>query len=89
MAALFKKAGLNISLGRFSIRINDCHHFVFQQYGDGIPGVDAGARSLEEMMRDARLVSNALAANGIRHRFSIYGDDDECVGCVYFRLPPT
>jgi hypothetical protein len=93
MAAILDKAGLDIVMGRYSIRVEDCSHFVFQEYGGdlGDPQIDADADTVDEMMREGRLVSNALAAAGIRHRFEIYDDDscdpDELVGYLHHDWP--
>jgi hypothetical protein len=77
MAAILREAGLGVRVGRYSVRIEDCEHFVFQQYGGdlGDPQIDADADTVDDMVRDGRLVSNALARAGLRHRFEIYDDD--------------
>src|SRR5437016_3006416 len=74
MASILRDAGLRVNVGRFSIRVVDCSHFVFQQYGGdlGDPVVEADADSVEEMMRVGKLVSEALARVGLKHRFEIY-----------------
>ena len=79
MAEILREAGLTIQVGRYSIRVKDCDHFVFQEYGVdlGDPQIDADADSPEEMIRDGGLVSGALARAGIRHQFEIYDDDGE------------
>jgi len=90
MAAILRAAGLNLYVGQYSIRIKDCSHFVFQQYGGGDmsePRVDADADSLEQMMRDAKLVSDALARGRIRHRFEIYDSNQKMVGYLHHRWP--
>ena len=90
MASLLRKAGLRICVGSYSIRIEDCTHFVIQEYaGDFTPYIDAHASTIEEITRDASLVSNVLAESGIRHRFSIYDDYDVCVGYVHHDWPQT
>ncbi len=33
MAAILRDSGLNIYVGRYSVRVEDCSHFVFQEYG--------------------------------------------------------
>ena len=77
MAAVLRDAGLHIAVGTYSIRVNDCSHFVFQEYGGdlGDPQIDADADTPADMLRDGRLVSNALARAGLRHRFEIFDDD--------------
>ncbi len=89
MAAILRAAGLDLYVGPYSIRIEDCSHFVFQHYGGDIsePCVEADADSLEQMMRDAKLVSDALARAGIRHRFEIYDCRQKMVGYLHHNWP--
>ena len=86
MAELLSSAGLNVTVGRYSLRVNDCEHFEFQEYGGdlGNPTIDANAETLPKMLVDAGLVSNALATADIRHRFEIYaGDEYGLVGYLH------
>lgn len=89
MARLMEAAGFSVYVGRYSIRLQDCEHFVFQEYGGdlGDPQFDADASTLEKMLKDAGRVSAALTAADIRHRFELYNDNDELVGYVYHRWP--
>jgi hypothetical protein len=90
MAAILRNAGLRVVLGRYSVRVEDCSHFVFQEYGGDTdkPAIDADARSLEEMMREGKLVSDALARAGIRHRFELYDAANALVGYLHHDWPP-
>lgn len=90
LASLLRKAGLKITVGSYSIRVEGCSHFKFQEYGGdlGDPQIDADAPSLEEMHRDAQLVSDALTSAQLRHRFEIYhGNSREMVGYLHFAWP--
>ena len=89
MAAILRHAGLRVVVGRYSIRVEDCAHFVFQEYGGDIgkPTIDADAASLDEMMRNAKLVSDALAGAGIRHRFELHDAANEVVGYLHHDWP--
>src|SRR5207253_2366023 len=89
MAAILRDAGLRVQVGTYSIRVQDCSHFVFQEYGRdlGEPTVDADADTVEAMMREGRLVSQALAGAGVRHRFEIYDDRNELLGYLHHRWP--
>lgn len=89
MASILRDAGLRIIVGRYSVRVQDCSHFVFQQYGGdlGEPRIDADAGTAEEMRRDAKLVSDALARAGIKHRFEIHDSNDEMVGYLHHLWP--
>jgi hypothetical protein len=89
MAAILRDAGLHVHEGRYSVRIEDCSYFVFQEYGGdlGEPAVDADADTVEELMREGRLVSDALARAGLRHRFEIYNDRDELCGYLHHEWP--
>jgi hypothetical protein len=85
LASLLRDAGLTIAVGQYSIRIEDCSHFVFQDFGGDIsdPTIDADADSVEEMLRDGQLVSSVLASSGIAHRFEIYNDQNELSGYLH------
>jgi hypothetical protein len=89
MATILRGAGLNVSVGRYSVRVDDCSHFVFQEYGGdlGEPSIDADAGSLGEMIRDGKLVSDALGRAGIRHRFELYDAANEMVGYLHHDWP--
>jgi len=89
MARLLKSAGLSVYVGRYSIRLQDCEHFVFQEYGGdlGDPTIDVDASSLEIMLDDCGRVSAALASADIRHRFELHNDFDEIVGYLHHRWP--
>ena len=89
MAAVLRSAGLTVYVGRYSLRVEDCSHFVFQEYGGDIsePSIDADAESLDEMLRDGTLVSDALARAGIRHRFELYDAANEMVGYLHHNWP--
>ena len=87
--AILRDAGLNVTVGRYSIRVNDCSDFVFVEYGGdlGEPCIDAGADSTEEMIRDAKLVSDALAQATIPHRFEIIDDQNAVTGYLHHDWP--
>jgi hypothetical protein len=90
MAAILRDAGLRVQVGRYSVRVPDCANFVFQQFGGdlGDPMVDADAETVEDIMREARLVSEALACAGVRHRFEIYDDRNALSGYLHHDWPP-
>lgn len=90
MAAILRNAGLRVQVGQYSVRIQNCSHFVFQEYGGdlGDPSVDADADTVEELIREGRLVSDALARAGVRHRFEIYNDRDELCSYLHYNWPP-
>lgn len=83
MAAILSDAGLRVDVGKYSIRVKDCSHFVFQEYGGdlGDPSIDADADSADEMIREGKLVSDALIRADVRHCFEVYDDADRL--CVY------
>jgi hypothetical protein len=82
-------AGFSVCVGRYSIRLQDCEHFVFQEYGGdlGDPQFDADASTLDRMLDDGGRVSAALASADIRHRFELYNERDEIVGYLHHRWP--
>ena len=81
MEKILRNAGLSVRSGKFSIRIDACSHFVFQQYGGdvGQPVVDANAETVERMIGDTELVSAALSEGRVEHRFEVYNSDGELV----------
>jgi hypothetical protein len=89
MTRLMRAAGFDVFVGRYSIRLKDCEHFVFQEYGGdlGSPQIDADASTLDRMLEDGGRVSAVLAAVDIRHRFEIYNETDELVGYLHHRWP--
>lgn len=89
MAEILRDAGLQVSVGQYSIRVDNCSHFVIQEYGSdlGTPAIDADADSVNEMLRDGKLVSDALAKAGIRHRFEIYDHEDLMVEYLNYDWP--
>ncbi|HEX9952291.1 MAG TPA: hypothetical protein VGB53_11020 [Rubricoccaceae bacterium] len=78
MASLLRSAGLTADVGRYSVRVRDCARFAFQEYGGdrGEPTIDASAVSVDALVHDASLVSNALTRAGVRHRFEVYDAGD-------------
>jgi hypothetical protein len=89
MIAILREAGLGVKVGRYSLRIEDCSHFVFQQYGGDLvePAIDADADTVEDMIRDATLVSDALSQAGVKHRFEIYDENRAMVGYLHHKWP--
>jgi hypothetical protein len=89
MASILNNAGLRVRVGQYSVRLDDCSHFVFQEYGGdlGDPSIDADADTVEEMMNDGALVSGALARAGIKHRFEVYDDGDRIAGYFHHAWP--
>jgi hypothetical protein len=89
MASILRRAGLSVTVGQYSIRLDDCEHFVFQEYGGdlGDPSIDADADSSDHLLRDASRVSRALAEANIRHRFEIYDHNDVLAGYLHHDWP--
>jgi hypothetical protein len=89
MAATLRDAGLSVYVGKYSVRIEDCSHFVFQEYGGdlGDPSIDADADSADVMIREGKIVSDALARAGVKHRFEIYDDSDKLCGYIHHEWP--
>jgi hypothetical protein len=89
MAAILRAGGLRVGVGRYSIRVEDCSHFVFQEYGGdlGDPAIDADADTAADMIQDGGLVSDVLSRAGIKHRFEIYDECDTLVGYLHHQWP--
>jgi len=86
MDEILRATGLNVYVGKYSVRIDDCSHFVFQEYGGdlGDPTIDADADSAEEMINDAKKVSEALANANVNHSFEIYDQDENLVETIKY-----
>jgi hypothetical protein len=89
MTAILRDGGLRIQVGRYSLRVQDCSHFVFQEYGGdlGDPAIDADADTVADMIREGGLVSDALSRAGVKHRFEIYNDSDKLAGYLHHQWP--
>lgn len=89
MVEILQAAGLHVRVGQYSIRVNDCSSFVFQEYGGdlGDPVIDASAESVQAMRRDAKLVSDVLTLAGIRHRFELYDATERLVDYLHYDWP--
>ena len=89
MGEILRSAGLSVTVGRYSIRIDACSHFVFEHLGGdlGEPTVAADADSLEKMKSDCSLVSGALARAGVKHRFELYDASNQMVGYLHHDWP--
>lgn len=91
MAEILRDARLQPVVGAYSIRLQHCPNFVFQEYGGdlGDPVIEADAETLPELLRDAARVSKALAKAGVAHRFEIYdGQGDAPVRYFHHEWPP-
>ncbi len=92
MVSILRDAGLQIHVGRYAIRVEDCSHFIFQEFGGdlGDPVIDADADTVDELIRDAKLVSDALSNGGVRHRFEVYcHTGNEMVAYLHHDWPMT
>jgi hypothetical protein len=84
MESILRDAGLGVRSGKYSIHIEDCSHFVFQQYGGDIgqPVIDADAESVARMLKDGERVSTALSNAEVEHRFEVYNSNNELVAVL-------
>ena len=89
--SLLQAAGLTAEVGRYSVRIRDFSHFAFQEYGGdlGGPTIEAEAPSVEALVHDARVVSDALTRAGVRHRFEVYDVGRALQAYVHHDCPPS
>ena len=89
LARILRAAGMTVRVGSYSVRIEECPHFVFQEYGGelGDPQIEADTDTLEELLREAGLISAALTRAGVVHRFEIYDDDNEMCGYLHHEWP--
>jgi hypothetical protein len=90
MAAILRSAGLEVTVGMYSVRVEGHSHFKFQEYGGdlGDPVIDADAETVAELLATARLVSEALSRAGVVHRFELYDDyNDRLAGYLHHGWP--
>ena len=80
LAAGLETAGLQASVYPYSISVDDCDnfYFVYENTNGSLdsPVVDATAYTMDDMRRDARLVSAALDSMGLRYRFELFDGED-------------
>ena len=86
---ILRSGGLRIQAGQYSVRVEDCSHFVFQEYGGdlGDPSIDADADTVSDMIREGQLVSDVLSRAGFKHRFEIYDDCNALAGYLHYDWP--
>ena len=89
LADLLSSNGLNIYVGKYSLRIKDFSHFVIQEYGGdlGEPQIDADAKSITEMVDSAKTLSSILTNTDIKHRFEIYDHKDSLACYLHYGWP--
>ena len=91
MATVLREANLRVKVGRYSVRVENCSHFVFEHFGGdlGNPCINADAASVADLVREASLVSAALAQAELVHRFELYDDQGAMVGYLHHQWPPN
>lgn len=91
MVSILGAGGLQISVSRYSIRLNGFSHFVFAEYGGDIsePSIAADASSPEELAADAQRVSSVLSRAGVIHRFEIYSESGVAITYITTGLNPS
>lgn len=91
MATILREGGLDVYVGPYSVRILKSvgWSFSFQSYGGdlGSPVIAADAVSQEIMIHGGALVSNALTAAGVRHRFEVYDTNSRLVAYLHHKWP--
>ena len=86
---ILRDSVLRLNVGWYAIRIEDCSHFVFRECGGdlGDPVISADTDTAEELLREAKLVSDALAKACIRHRFEILDEVTDLAGYLHYDWP--
>ena len=89
MAHFLRGAGLRVTIGKYSVRVDDCSQFSFEQYGGdlGAPSIDASADSEPDMLRDVERVSAALSRAGVVHSFTVYDENEKLIGYYHHECP--
>lgn len=77
LAEILRSAGLTVTVGRYSVRVEGRSRFKFQEYGGdlGPPVIVADDECMSELIATAQMVSQAFARAGVVHRFELYEDD--------------
>ena len=88
LASLLTEHGVNASWNKFCVEVNDCSHFKFE-FTNGHAALDADADTLEQMIADARMVSDALTSAGIKHQFSVHDHHEELITHFHHEWPPV
>ncbi|MGO4261589.1 hypothetical protein [Lysobacter sp. TAB13] len=91
MLRILQADGLEVEERPYAVQAwIDGRRFRFQLYGGDIddPELDADDHDLQRLLTHAGLVSAALTAAGVRHRFEAWEKGDGgLVGCVHHRMP--
>jgi hypothetical protein len=89
LVSYLENGGLRVNQGLYSVRVEDCSHFVFQHLGGDItsPTIDADAENAAILHQEAQWVSAALTAAGVKHRFEVYDYNDKLVAYLHFNWP--
>lgn len=89
LAEILREAGLTVIVGQYSLRLRECSHFSFQEYGGdlGAPRIEADAESTSDMLRDAERVSHALSQAETVHRFEVYDEQETLAGYFHHGWP--
>ncbi|MES2571979.1 MAG: hypothetical protein V4710_18235 [Verrucomicrobiota bacterium] len=74
MASLLQAADLHLSIGQYSIRLDNFSHFIFREFGGdlGDPQIEADADDVQTLAAEAKRVSEIFSDAGLIHRFEIY-----------------
>jgi hypothetical protein len=91
LGEILQNAGLRVTIGKYSVRIDDCSHFSFKEYGGDLSGpvIEADAETVAEMLRDAERVSSALSRAGLAHRFEVFDECNALAGYFHHDWPQT
>ncbi|WP_284378826.1 hypothetical protein [Litoribrevibacter albus] len=89
MCRILETANLSLNVGEYAIRIKGFDHFVFREFGGDMnsPCITAETESADELIRQSHIVSQALSAAGLKHRFEVYDGNDELVAYHHFNWP--
>jgi hypothetical protein len=79
LRAQLSSQGLTPSADPHQVHVKECSHFVFQEDGKGSYLVSADGENLEELLRDAALVSKALSAIPLEHTFEVYDSEERLI----------
>ena len=91
LANILSAGGLDLYIGKYSIRINDFACFKFQNYGGDIcePTLEAWAETMDDLLKAAITVSELLTNAHVKHRFEVYHSKNEkkMVAYIHHKWP--
>jgi len=81
-----QRQGLDVRIDSHCVRICDLGYFKLEVF-DGVVSADGDFETVEEAISEVKLVSSALTSARIRHRFTVFDDNDQEVAHFAYDYP--